>query len=118
MKCSNHNQIDAIATCVFCGRALCPSCITKSNSGRVVCSPACSSGISATEVALESVRQKTLSANRLAAHLLIGLGILFGSFGLFAMSRKQWFISLYLIGAGVLLAVFGFILLRVASRKI
>ncbi len=29
MKCFNHRELDAIAVCKHCGRALCPNCIAE-----------------------------------------------------------------------------------------
>ena len=59
MKCSTHLNADAAAVCIHCGRALCPGCITKSESGRVVCSAACLAGLLQTEQALQSLRTRS-----------------------------------------------------------
>lgn len=111
MKCSNHSQTDAVAICVFCGHGLCSSCATKSTTGRAICSPACSAGIAAAEAALESIRQKTIGANKLAVYFLLGAGILFVGFAIYeairAMSSGRWILSLFLGSTGVAFIVIG-----------
>ena len=108
MKCSIHNQTDATATCVFCGRALCPSCITTTASGRVVCSAECSTGITNTEATLASIRARTLGANRLTAYLLLGSGLLFIAFGVRrAAVDGASFITILMEASGGAFCLFG-----------
>src|SRR5262249_10903346 len=87
MKCCIHNQTYATATCVFCGRGLCPACVASTASGRVVCSQECSTGIANSEAALASIRARTLGANRLNSYLLLGVGLLFIGFGVHRTAR-------------------------------
>ena len=121
MKCLNHNQTDAVATCVFCGIALCPSCITKSASRRVICSSVCEAGLSSTEVALESIRQKTIGSNRLAVYFLFGTGLFFGAFAVFetvrAMASGRWHMALFLGGASIVFIGIGAAWSRMVRKK-
>jgi len=111
MKCSNHNQIDAIATCVFCGRALCSSCITQSASGRAVCSPACSSKIAITEAALHSLQSKSIAGIKRVAFFALSAGLLFAGIGVHdfieAMSGGSWILATLSGGLGVILIIWG-----------
>ena len=43
MKCYNHSEIDATATCTRCGKAICSSCAVDV-SGRITCTECLSSG--------------------------------------------------------------------------
>ena len=121
MKCWNHHQTDAVATCVFCGIAICSSCIAKSTTGRVICSPACGKGISSTEAALDSIRQKLVGGNRLLVYFLFGVGFLFGAFALFetarALSSGMWHLALFLGGSAVVFIGIGTAFSRMGSRK-
>src|SRR6266404_1462494 len=118
MKCSIHNQTDAIATCVFCGRALCPSCITTTASGRVVCSQECSTGITNTEATLASIRARTLGANRLSAYLLLGAGLLFIGFGVHrAASDGASFTTILMEASGGGFCLFGLAWLWMIMRN-
>lgn len=38
MKCYNHGNIDAVGTCISCGKAVCKDCGVEVN-GKLVCKP-------------------------------------------------------------------------------
>lgn len=46
MKCFNHRELDAIAVCKHCGRALCSGCVAES-SGMSACKGRCEAGVAA-----------------------------------------------------------------------
>jgi hypothetical protein len=46
MKCFNHRELDAIAVCKHCGRALCAGCVVES-SGMSACKGRCEAGVAA-----------------------------------------------------------------------
>jgi hypothetical protein len=121
MKCSNHTQADAVASCVFCGQGLCPSCITRSTSGRVVCSPRCAERATAMEIALETIRQKTLNSGRLVAYFLFAAAFVFNCVGVYeiieALSTGTWVMALFLPGIGVVFIAAGIGYLRLAKSK-
>src|SRR5271166_4379561 len=83
MKCSTHLNADATAVCIHCGRALCPSCATKSESGRVVCSTTCSAALLRTEQALDSLRARSVSSLRSAGYMMLATAVVFVGFGSF-----------------------------------
>jgi len=121
MKCSNHNQVEAVATCVFCGSALCPSCVTRSATGRVICSPGCLSGISNAEAALESVRRKTVGSNRLTVYFCFGSGLIFGIFAGYeavgAVSSGRWDMAIFLGGLAAVFIGMGIAWSRMMAKK-
>jgi len=64
MKCYNHNSMDAMAVCAYCGRALCPGCIPSSPASRVVCSRDCNSALERNERALQLLLDKSVQSAR------------------------------------------------------
>ena len=66
MKCLPH-QIEAVAVCAYCGRALCADCAKTSESKRMVCSAACGTALTRNDMALQQVLQKSLQSARASA---------------------------------------------------
>lgn len=110
MKCSNHNQTDAVATCVFCGRALCPSCVTQSATGRIVCSPACSSMLAVTEAELKNVNEKINEGTKRIIYFAFGFGLIFAGTGMYefieARSSGAWFLTIFSGGMGLMMIIY------------
>ena len=67
MKCFLHNSTNAVAVCMYCGRALCPACIPASPSGRVVCSGECATALGRNERALQLLLDKSVHSARASA---------------------------------------------------
>jgi hypothetical protein len=66
MKCAKH-QIEAVAVCVYCGRALCADCAKSSATQRMVCSDACAAALTCADRAMELILQKSLQSARASA---------------------------------------------------
>jgi hypothetical protein len=66
MKCSIHNA-EAVAVCVWCGKALCPVCAKPSASQRMVCSDNCAAALGREARAIDMVLQKSLQNTRASA---------------------------------------------------
>jgi hypothetical protein len=66
MKCSPH-QAEAVAVCVYCGRALCADCAKPSSTRRQVCSDECATALTRSDKALELILQKSLQSARASA---------------------------------------------------
>jgi hypothetical protein len=66
MKCLPH-QIEAIAVCAYCGRALCADCAKTSGSKRMVCSTDCDTSLTRNDKALQLILQKNLQSARASA---------------------------------------------------
>jgi hypothetical protein len=56
MKCFNHRELDAIATCMRCGRALCPNCLAEVE-GITACRLRCETAIEASQKLMQSSQQ-------------------------------------------------------------
>jgi len=52
MKCLAH-KAEAVGVCAYCGRALCPVCVQRSNPSRLVCSNACAEALARGEMAMQ-----------------------------------------------------------------
>ncbi len=66
MKCITH-QVEAIAICAYCGRALCENCTKPNSTPRMVCSENCAAALTRTDRALELVLEKSLQSARASA---------------------------------------------------
>jgi hypothetical protein len=66
MKCQPH-QIEAVAVCAYCGRALCADCAKTSESKRMVCSVDCDASLTRNDKALQLILQKNLQNARASA---------------------------------------------------
>lgn len=98
MRCFNHNDKEAIAICINCGKAFCGSCCIQSPTGRIVCSMECQSSIQKTEQTLEIIRKRTSLTGKVSGIFIILAGIVFGFFGLFhLLFRPQFFLPLSLL---------------------
>ncbi len=67
MKCIKHNSTDAVAVCMYCGRALCPACIQTPTASRLVCSNVCDAALERTERAVQLLLEKSMQNARASA---------------------------------------------------
>ena len=77
MKCFNHRQADALATCKHCCRALCQDCLTDVR-GAVSCRGTCEGPVAAmvdATQALPQLRQQTGKAVLVSAGMLVLLSL-------------------------------------------
>jgi hypothetical protein len=74
------------------------------------------------EATLETIRQKTVASNRLAAYFVLVLGCVFACFGIYetveAFSTGGWAMALFLPGLAVVFIVSGTTMLRMLKRKV
>jgi TM2 domain-containing membrane protein YozV len=110
MKCYTHNDVDAIGTCVECGKALCADCMVNAN-GRVICKD-CAGRMAASGTCATGQRKEPFLAVILS--LLGGLvtGSLLFSLGQLYNGQVKKFIILTVVNAcigtvAVLIYVFG-----------
>lgn len=102
MKCFNHPEADAVASCKHCFKGVCARCAKDSGVG-VVCSQACEDEVRAVRAMLERSRKmyplaaKTHLRN---AILLVAMAAVFIIFGLIA---GHGFMSNYLVVFGVVM---------------
>ena len=119
MKCFNHAEKDAVATCLGCGKSLCRECCQTTDSGRVVCSDPCKQRTTADQETLSLIRQKTQTQNRVSGILCFLAGSIFGLFGLFHLTQPRFFLPLtiFMVAMCVCLIVMGRMYLRMDKEK-
>ncbi|HEY4416649.1 MAG TPA: hypothetical protein VGO57_13245 [Verrucomicrobiae bacterium] len=66
MKCVAH-QVEAIAICAYCGRALCAECARPGPTQRMTCSESCTAALTRADQAMASILQKSLQSARASA---------------------------------------------------
>src|SRR5258706_1456422 len=79
MNCFNHSNVQAVALCCGCGKAICHDCLKESETMRLVCSTECSSRSKTMDTALTLVAKKSLRSYTLLSRfmLLAGLPMVF-----------------------------------------
>ena len=117
MKCSTHLNTDATAVCIHCGRALCPSCTTKSESGRVVCSATCLAALLRAEQAIDSLRVRSVSSVRSSGYMMIASAVVFAGFGSFEVYNGIARLAYLLFPVALVFGITGVVYLRIAKRK-
>ena len=118
MKCYRHDSPDAVAFCVWCGKAVCRDCVSPSESARVVCSENCATELKAESEALQMLLEKSnqvAQANAFYCHLTAGLS------AAAAGAAWLWLPSPFLIGftgaSAVVLFIAGIWHGRVAKNR-
>ena len=117
MHCFNHNDRDAVAICISCGMAICPSCVKRTQGDRIVCSDNCAQQLG---TLLQSGRDGLARASRsyvvTAWYLwLLGGGLM--AYGVFVVvAQANWDFAYYLLGFGAGSAVIGYFYYRLARR--
>jgi hypothetical protein len=118
MKCYTHKDTEAVAVCVHCGRALCAVCAAPSQSGRLVCSPACAAASKEMEESIASTRHKANRSARVNAYFCFGLGAIFVvSAVAMYFDIQSWPLSIFIGASGLGLCLAGMGFNRVAKRN-
>jgi len=78
MKCYYHPEIDAVATCTTCGKAICQSCAVNV-AGRLVCQPCLASGAAVRSRAADATPTNPLAIISLVLGILGLLGCVCGA---------------------------------------
>lgn len=116
MYCTNHNDRGAVAVCVNCGVGICPSCVTKSATGRHVCSAECAESADAFHSAITALSNRTIRTTKATAWFCWLLGGLFGVLGVISIAGGDYFFSSYLLLSAVVFAFVGAWYARIARR--
>ena len=118
MKCYNHKDTEAVAVCVHCGMALCSTCATRSQSGRLVCSPACSAASKQLEDFIASTRNKTTRGARVSSYFCFGLGAVLAFTAVASyFDIHSWPLTIYMGASGIGFILGGVGFNRVANRN-
>ena len=109
MKCFNHRDMDAIAVCRHCGRALCSACVNDVG-GIASCKGKCEAEAAATLAEVE-LRRRNLNLqvpiwNGLA-RFCYAVGLVMGGFGVYALvfMSERVEVALLPIAMGVVLSL-------------
>jgi hypothetical protein len=117
MKCSKHTEAEATAVCVYCGRGICSTCCTATQTGRMVCSAECAAEVESAEQAVAKISQRWTGFNSVAGYLAIAAGLLFGGFGVLEFRREVPHLAAFLLLLSVILIIPGVILVRLDRRR-
>ena len=90
MKCFNHRELDAIAVCKHCGRAICSGCVVES-SGMSACKGRCEAAVEAGHIETQS-RRHSLAAQapmyRILAYFCYAVGFAGAGVGAYSLAFK------------------------------
>jgi hypothetical protein len=118
MKCLKHNPVDAVAVCVYCGRALCPDCIHNPTASQVVCSNSCVEALSRGERALEMILQQSQRSAQASAFYCYVCAALSAAAAVIAwFMLPSPFLILFTGGCAVVLLLSGIWYGRVGARR-
>ena len=67
MKCFKHNTAEAVAICAYCGRAVCPDCVSTPEAARIVCSMECGSSLAREGKTVELLLDKSAQSAKASA---------------------------------------------------
>jgi len=118
MRCFNHSDKEAIGICINCGTALCKECMTKSESGKILCSDNCGISIAKFESSINVTLEKTLRNAKISAYGCFMFALLFISLGIYHFTIKPFFypLAVFFCLMGGAFLIFGFWYLK-ASKK-
>ena len=117
MKCSKHPETDATAFCIHCGQALCPQCVTKSKSSRVVCSAACGLALDRMERVITGIAKRHISGSRSVGLFSAGTGLVFLVFSFVKLYEGFLQMFAYFAVTGVALLLVGVRSARLANKQ-
>jgi hypothetical protein len=119
MKCFSHSETEAVAICVSCGKGLCPSCISKSDRGKFVCSPACSRAITEADRFLDYFHDRSTRSWRLIAYaLLFPVASVFLIMTGISLWAREWPLVVLLLPVVLIFVVSGFWCLRLGKKMV
>src|SRR5262245_7551292 len=116
MKCFNHAQADAVGVCANCGKGLCSGCVTRSQSGKISCSPGCSAALLNVELTVRVTRDRGFQAWRAIAGLLWVIAALFAGFSVFLAIMKVWLLVWLLVPIVLVFIPLGFMCWRWGTK--
>ena len=67
MRCFKHNATEAVAVCIYCGRALCPNCVPSVGAARITCSAECESALARQAQIAQMLLDKSAQSARASA---------------------------------------------------
>lgn len=117
MKCFAHLNVDAVAVCSYCGQAVCPACVAKTPSGRVICSSACSREIQRLDQITSRAGYRSATSLRTTGTFSLAAGLVFGSTGFFELYNGIARLGCFLLPLALVFIIVGVAYLRIAGKK-
>ena len=121
MNCHNHQITTAVAICGYCGMALCPECLNKTERNRIVCSVECGQKSDSSDSTIEAIADKIQRSNRAASWFSIGFAILAALLGVvmlkFGTDASSIFFGIVLAVLGVINGRYGVSVHIISKRK-
>ena len=97
MKCFNHRELDAIAVCMRCGRALCSGCLSEVE-GITACRARCEAAIEASQKLMQSSQQlMQVSRQRIELQAPVYVGL---AYFLYANGLGSWGYAAFMASTG------------------
>ena len=117
MKCTTHNA-EAVAVCVWCGKALCSDCAKPSASQRMVCSDNCAAALDRQAKAMDMVLQRSVQSTRANAFYFFLCAALTAAGGVAANSSlPSPFLIWFCFGAAAVFTASGIWYLWIARKS-
>ena len=117
VKCFTHQDREALAVCIQCGRAVCLACVKNTTTNRVVCSNNCEAGLTESERLIQLIKNKTLSQNKVSAMIYFLVGAIALVFTFIPLASGNWPLVLWTGPFGVAMIIGGIWLRRVAKES-
>ncbi len=100
MKCFNHPQADAVASCKYCFKGVCPECAKDRGAG-IACSAPCETEIKALHALIERNKRVVAFAPKTHSRQAIFLGLMALVFLVYGAIEQ----SVFIIALGVVVVV-------------
>ena len=117
MKCFKHQESDASAVCIRCGKGVCITCVKQTATNRVVCSAICEAGLAESEQVMQLIKSKTISQNKVSAMIYFLIGSIAVIFAVLAALIGEWALALWCAPFGIAMIVGGIWSRRVANES-
>ncbi|HTR43328.1 MAG TPA: hypothetical protein VMH87_17080 [Pseudomonadales bacterium] len=117
MKCTPHNA-EAVAVCVWCGKALCPACAKPTASQRMVCSDNCAAALDRQSKAMDTALKSSAQSTRANAFYFFLCGALTAAGGVAAkFYLPSPFLIWFCFGAAAVFTASGLWYLSIARKS-
>lgn len=117
VKCAEH-KAEAIAICVYCGKALCADCAKPSATPRMVCSDDCAAALLQNDKAMQLLLQKSTQSAQASAfycYLCGGLSLAAAVGAHFYLPSP--FLIFFTAGCGIVFIISGIWYGRMAGKQ-
>ena len=111
MRCFYHGDVEAVAVCKSCGRAICHDCYAEVGTGSA-CRNRCESDVTALNTIIErnkTVYRKTSGIYRRNGWLFLGIAIIFGAISAGSMNGEDRGVNYPLLALCVMFIAFAVI---------